>query len=363
MDLRNTPLFEEHISLGARMAPFGGWNMPIQYAGIVAEHLWTRQNASLFDICHMGEFTIGADAERSGLEGIVTMRLFSMSVGDCRYGFILNEAGGILDDLVVYRTGDDEWMVVVNAATTEKDAVHFRMNLAGGTEFRNVSGELGKLDLQGPLSGAVMIEIAGPGISGLEYYKFGVFRVLGEEIIISRTGYTGELGYELYVPNDRARELWDLILKNDLVRPAGLGARDTLRLEMGYPLYGQDIDSETTPFEAGLGKFADLAKDFIGREALVEADKKGPAKNLVCFKADSRRSPRHGYKIFAGGREVGVVTSGSYAPSLECGIGMGYAGEALKAGADIVVGDGSVGITAKVTNRPFYKDGTAKKGR
>ena len=361
MELRGTPLLNEHTSLGARMAPFGGWNMPIQYAGIIAEHLWTRRNASLFDICHMGEFLIRGEAEKSGLEGIVTFRLSSMFVGSCRYGFILNESGGILDDLVIYRINNEEWMAVVNAATTEGDAAHFRTNLSGGVVFNDLSGKLGKLDLQGPLSGAVMKDIAGPKIEGLRYYNFGKFNVLGEDVIISRTGYTGELGYEIYISNEKVRKLWGLILRDNRVKPAGLGARDTLRLEMGYPLYGQDIDSNTTPFEAGLGKFAELTKEFIGRDALVKADKEGRARRFVCFKADSRRSPRHGHKIFVDGKESGLVTSGSYAPSLECGIGMGYVGENLKPGVDIIVGDGSVGIKVEVTNKPFYKNGTVKK--
>lgn len=359
--LHNTPLYEEHTRLGARMAPFGGWNMPIQYDGIIAEHLWTRRSASLFDICHMGEFLIKGEADRSGLDGIITSDISSLAVGSCRYGFMLNESGGILDDLVVYKSDGDEWMIVVNAATAERDAVHFRMNLSGGTEFRNISSELGKLDLQGPLSGAVLKSIAGEEVEALRYYTFGVFKVLGEDIIISRTGYTGELGYELYISNDKVKSLWELILKDKRVKPAGLGARDTLRLEMGYPLYGQDIDTKTTPFEAGLGKFVEFKKEFIGRDALIKANSEGLDKRLVCFKTDSRRSPRHGYKISVSGKEVGVVTSGSYSPSLECGIGMGYAEEEQKMGSDIVIGDGSIEIKAEVMARPFMKNTSLKR--
>ncbi len=359
--LKTTPLLEEHRSLGAKLAPFGGWLMPIQYAGIITEHCWCRDEASLFDICHMGEFMIHGDPHDIGLENIITADLSSMAFGECHYGFMLDESGGIIDDVIIYRIKKDEWMLVVNAATTPGDEAHLRANLRSSARMENVSSQLGKLDLQGPLSRDVLKKIAGNRIEKLDYYTFGYFPVMGENIIISRTGYTGELGYELYMPNDKVALLWKKILQYEKVRPAGLGARDTLRLEMGYPLYGQDIDRNVTPFEAGLGAFVHMEKDFIGKSALIKKRDDGIRKKLTCFVTDSRRAPRHNYKIRVGSKEVGVVTSGSFAPSLACGIGMGYIeAQDDKIGSAITIKEGDIEISATITRRPFYKKGTAK---
>ena len=355
-----TPLIEEHRSLGARLAPFGGWMMPIQYSGIIEEHLWTRKHAGLFDICHMGEFLIEADLSKSNLESLITIDLKGMSVSSCRYAFLLNEEGGIIDDLLIYRIGATRWMAVVNAATTPGDESHMRKHLTGFTRFENVSASLGKLDLQGPEAGLVLRPLAGADIEKLRYYNFGHFTVLGEKIIISRTGYTGELGYELYMPNETIALLWKKILEDGRVRPVGLGARDTLRLEMGYSLYGQDIDVETSPLEAGLERFVDWNKDFIGKEALLKQKKEGLSRRMIYFMADSRRSPRHNYRIFHNAKDAGTVTSGSFSPSLGCGIGMGYVSSALAPGEQILLSEGAVSIFAKVVDKPFYKNGSAK---
>lgn len=359
MDLKKTPLIGEHERLGAKLAPFGGWLMPIQYSGIIAEHQWTRNAVSLFDICHMGEFMICADASKSGFDGIVTFDLTALKIGACKYGFMLNDAGGILDDLIVYRIADNRWMVVVNAATIESDEAHFRKHLSPGTDFKNVSSELGKLDLQGPFSLDVLKGLVGPEVAALSYYAFGYFDLLGEKAIISRTGYTGELGYELYISSGKVGELWSKLLTDTRVKPAGLGARDTLRLEMAYPLYGQDLTADTTPLEADKGKFVDMGKDFIGKAALSKKSK--PAKKLINFTADSRRAPRHNYRIFSGSKNIGIVTSGSFSPSLSCGIGMGYADSACVPGDRIVLKEGDIEIPATITKGPFYKKGTAKK--
>lgn len=359
MVLKKTPLTDEHQRLGAKLAPFGGWLMPIQYSGIIAEHAWTRAEASIFDICHMGEFTIRADALASALDRIVTFDLATLKVGSCRYGFMLNDAGGIMDDLIVYRIADSHWMVVVNAATIDSDEAHFRKHLSPGTDFKNVSSALGKLDLQGPRSLDVLKSLVGPGAADLGYYTFGYFSILGEKIIISRTGYTGELGYELYISADKVKELWNKLLTDARVKPAGLGARDTLRLEMAYPLYGQDLTADTTPLEAGKGKFVNMKKDFIGKAAL--SNKSKPARRLINFTALSRRAPRHNYRIFSGGKDVGIVTSGSFSPSLSCGIGMGYADLTCVSGSRIMLKASDIEIPATVTEGPFYKKGTAKK--
>ena len=352
--LKKTPLCETHVSMGAKMAPFGGWLMPIQYDGILAEHAHTRNEVSVFDICHMGEFLIEADPVSSGLDRVVTQTIVSMPIGSCRYGFILNEIGGILDDLIVYRMKDKSWMIVVNAATIASDEKHFLKNMTGKYSFKNVSDETGKLDVQGPKSKEILLSIFGDGINSLKYYTFKEFLLWGERCIVSRTGYTGELGYEIYIPASRVVELWNLLLKDKRVKPVGLGARDTLRLEIGYPLYGHDLDAMHTPLEASFDRFVDLTKDFIGKSALLEEKKNGLKENLISFKSETRRSPRNGFGIFLEGRRIGTVTSGSFSPSLSVGIGMGYVSEKLEIGAQITVKEGAVEIPATIVKKPFY---------
>jgi aminomethyltransferase len=360
-NLKFTPLIEEHKKLGAKIAPFGGWSMPIQYEGIIAEHNWTRKHASLFDICHMGEFLLAGDLERSGLDNVVTQKLDDMPIGGCRYGFMLNDSGGVIDDLIVYKLGSESWMLVVNAATTEKDLNHLTKHLSKESTIKNISEETAKLDLQGPLSEMVLEGLIGKSIAKLSYYTFSRFNILGEMNTISRTGYTGELGYELYISKDMAKNLWNTILKDERVRPAGLGARDTLRLEMAYPLYGQDIDENITPVEAALERFVDYDKDFIGKGALLKKKTGGPYKKMTAFAADSRRAPRHNYKILSGGKEIGFVTSGSFSPSLSCGIGMGYIEKSLaKSGSVITISGGGSEIEVKIIDKPFYKHGSAR---
>lgn len=361
MDLKKTALYQEHEKLHAKLAPFGGWLMPIQYDGIIAEHNWTRKNASLFDICHMGEFKVYGDADKSGLDRVVTNPLKKMSDGDCRYGFMLSENGGIIDDVIVYKIKNDEWMVVVNAATIDKDAEHIKRHLTKGAKFENISDKTAKLDLQGPLSGDVLKDFIGVDIQLLKYYRFDKFNILGEQNIISRTGYTGEMGYEIYASMEKVVELWNKLLSDKRVKAAGLGARDTLRLEMCYPLYGQDITDNESPIEAGFEKIIHFDKDFIGKDALMKT-KKFFTRKLICFATDSRRSPRHNYSIFSDNKEVGMVTSGSFSPSMECGIGMGYVEPKYSGyGKEIVIKSENVEIKAKITDRPFYKQGTARK--
>ena len=336
--------------------------MPIQYAGIIAEHTWTRQNASLFDICHMGEFIVSGHPDKSNLNSLTTINISNMQCGTCRYGSMLNEKGGIIDDLIIYRIKPEKWMLVVNAARIEIDEAHITTHLSSDSKFENVSSRLGKLDFQGPVSRDILKQLMGSKVAVLKYYAFDSFMILGEENIISRTGYTGELGYELYLSNEKITNLWNLLLKDPRVKPAGLGARDTLRLEMGYTLYGQDITEQTTPLESGLEKFVDFNKDFIGREALLDIKKKGVTKKLVYFITDSRRSPRHNYKIFNGNKEIGVVTSGSFTPSMSCSIGAGY----VDAGCDtldskIIIRQDTIEINATITSKPFYKQGTVRK--
>jgi aminomethyltransferase len=360
-NLLTTPLIDKHRGLGAKLAPFGGWLMPIQYSGIIEEHNWTRKSCGLFDICHMGEFEIEADLGKSNLEELFTISLKAMPQGACRYGFMLDEMGRIVDDLVIYRLGQSRWMMVVNAATIPSDEAHLRRHLNSEAKVDNVSSALGKLDLQGPQSKAVLADLMGSD-PVLKYYAFGYFKVLGEEIIISRTGYTGELGYELYMPNDKISALWDKLLEDKRVRPIGLGERDTLRLEMGYSLYGQDIEATTSPLEAGLGGFIDWDKDFIGKDALLRQRREGVQRSAVYFMAESRRSARHNYRIYHNGVDLGYVTSGSFSPSLGKGIGIGYVLKCLSSGEKISLNEGRITIPAQVVDKPFYKTGTARIG-
>jgi len=361
-ELKTTPLIKVHRSLGAKLAPFGGWLMPIQYTGIIAEHNWTRYSCSLFDICHMGEFIIYGKSDKSNLEKIITVNLTKMPVNSCRYGFMLQDNGGIVDDVIIYKLREDKWMIVVNAANIDTDEAHLRNYLSKECKLENVSDRLGKLDLQGRFSRSILKEIAGNNIIKLKYYAFDYFMFLGEKSIISRTGYTGELGYELYLSSKNIESLWNLLLKNDKVRAAGLGARNTLRLEMCLPLYGQDIDRDTTPKEAGLEKFVDFNKDFIGKNALVKKKKEGKVgRQLAYFITDSRRAPRSGYKIYSQGKNVGIVTSGSFSPSLLYGIGMGYIELSYnQIGNRITLKESNIEIEAKIVNKPFYRNGSLK---
>ena len=362
MDIKKTPLFEEHKKLEAKFGPFGGWDMPISYSGIIQEHNWTRKSACIFDICHMGEFIISGPKAAEALNKIVTMNVEEIPLKSCKYGFMLNETGGVIDDLIVYKIEADKFMMVVNAATTDKDLENLKKHLPESISLENISDNIAKIDLQGPLSREIIQDVLSVDVSSLEYYTFSSYNFLGQENIISRTGYTGELGFEIYVEVDKAVELWGKLLSDERVKPAGLGARDTLRLEMSYPLYGHELDDNTGPLEAGLKMFVDLEKDFIAKDMLLKSQQEGLKKRLVCFKVNSRRAPRNGYKILKDNNEIGAVTSGSFSPSLGYGIGMGYITPEYKdAGTQIKLTDSKVQLEAEIIKRPFYKDGSLKK--
>jgi aminomethyltransferase len=355
-----TPINSRHRDLKALMAPFGGWDMPIQYEGIIAEHAWCRQKAALFDICHMGEFIFQGEFEAGGLEDIFTFSVKTIPLGRSRYGFLLNERGGIIDDLIVFRISEDKVMIVVNAATAVNDFAVISQRLKGGI-FTNITDATGKLDIQGPLSRDVMVAAFGEQVAAIPYFKFITMNILGVEAIVSRTGYTGELGYEIFIPAEKVCLLWDLLLKDERVKPAGLGARDVLRLEVGYSLYGSDIDEQTTPLEAGLESFVNFDKSFIGKEALLRQKGEGVKRQKVAFQVSSRRSPRHHYEIFAGDRPVGNVTSGVFSPMLGCGIGIGFASaDEYPVGFRFTVQHERVSMDAEVCDLPFYRGGSLR---
>ena len=358
-NLKNTPLYQKHLELGAKMVPFSGWNMPLQYTGIIEEHMHTRTRAGLFDICHMGEFTLKGSVSGKDLERLVTCRIDDMPVGKCRYGFLLKEDGGIIDDLIVFKMAPYEYMLVVNAGTVEKDKAWIKGHVSPGTVFEDVTAELAKLDLQGPLSGKILASLIGEDtVRDIKRYRFIHHDINGVRTIVSRTGYTGELGYELFLPVSAAGALWDALLGFGDVKPIGLGARDTLRLEMGYSLYGSDIDEAHNPFEANLGKFVHMEKDFIGRSALDRRGKKGPSRLLAGFICESRRSARSHFSVMAEGRKVGEVTSGTFSPCLEKGIGLAYIETgSVKEGGEIMLTDGKAEVRAFIKKIPMYEKG------
>jgi aminomethyltransferase len=363
-DLLRTPLYSEHLRLKAGMAEFGGWEMPIQYTGIIAEYNACRRSAALFDICHMGEFYFRGDIEKSGIENSVCTSISKIPVGRCRYSLMLSDSGTILDDLIVYRLSADELMIVVNAGTKDSDYSHIKNFLSMSAVFKDISLKTAKLDLQGPLSrDALAALIPSGGIENLKYYSFSKFDLgKGSSALISRTGYTGELGFEIYIDSNMAADIWERLLSDKRVQPAGLGARDILRLEAGYCLYGHDIGEWTDPIEAGLGSFVDYTKDFMGKGALIARRDAGAQKLKIAFTAGSRRTARQGYEIYSGNSRIGSVTSGVFSPSLSKGIGLGYVLPGYtKTGEKLAIRHENIEIEAEVSELPFYKNGSLKK--
>ncbi|MDO5536105.1 MAG: glycine cleavage system aminomethyltransferase GcvT [Desulfovibrionaceae bacterium] len=353
-DILSTPLTAWHEAHGAKMAPFAGWNMPIQYEGILAEHKHTRESASVFDICHMGEFLISGPGAQEALMKAVSHSLANLAEGRCRYGFILNEQGGVLDDCIIYHLGPDYFMVVVNAACCEQDFNVLKSRLAG-LKVEDISERTAKIDLQGPKAVEVMEDFLGEDLHDLGYFAFRYTTWQGSKMMVSRTGYTGELGYELYIDASRAVDLWEGLLGDARVRPAGLGARDTLRMESGLALYGHELDTEHTPVEAGMGIMMKSEADYVGRAGLAAVREK-----LLPLELDGRRAPRHGDSIELDGKVVGRVTSGTFAPSLNRAIAFAWVkAEAADAGSYEVVTP-RARLAAKTVSLPFYKQGTAR---
>ncbi len=354
--LKYTPLYKEHLNLNARIGPFAGWNMPITYASIIEEHLHTRSKAGLFDICHMGEFLLKGKTASLDIDYLLTPRTDNMHIGRCRYGFLLNREGKIMDDLIVFKVDEDKFMFVVNAACIEKDKEWIKSHISDETEFEDLSEKTAKLDLQGPLSKDILSFYTDVMLDKIDKYHFLKGRVCGVEALVSRTGYTGELGYELYFSVKEAVNIWRAFLKNKDVRPIGLGARDTLRLEMGYPLYGHDIDEQHTPLEANLEKFVYMEKEFIGKDALVKQKSTGIKNIHTGFICDGRRSPRQDFAVLSEGEIVGEVTSGSFSPCLKKAIGLCYINtDIAREGNKIIITDGKISIEATVKNPPFVK--------
>jgi aminomethyltransferase len=357
---QRTPLHEVHVALGAKMVPFGGFEMPVQYpTGITAEHKSVRESVGLFDVSHMGEFIVRGPQAIDFINYVTTNDVASLSVGQAQYSTILNESGTIVDDCLVYRL-PDHLMMVVNAANKDKDLAHIsayrdRFNCS----IEDVSDRVALLALQGPHAQEVMARYTDVNLDGIAYYHFQLATVAGiPDVILSRTGYTGEDGFELYFDSSRAVEMWNALMRDGDVAPAGLGARDTLRLEMGMALYGNDIDDTTTPYEAGLGWLVKLKKgDFVGKAALERQKAAGLSRKLIGFTMPDRAFPRHGYAVTCAGAPSGEVRSGTMSPTLGVAIGTAYLPLGLaKEGTEFEVEIRGRRLPAVVQKMPFYKN-------
>ena len=361
--LKRTPLYDEHRALGGRLVEFSGWEMPVQYSGILEEHRAVRERAGLFDVCHMGEFSVEGPGALDFLQGLVPNNVARLADGQALYTQLCNEQGGTLDDLLIYRRGDERYMAVVNAGTTESDWAWFTQRAAGRSDvtLANISDETGLVALQGPRARDILRPLTDTDLDAINYYHFVEGTVAGISCLISRTGYTGEDGFELYCAAGDVVALWRAVLEAGTPQgllPAGLGARDTLRLEAGYCLYGHELNEQITPLEAGLGWSVKLEKghDFIGREALLAEKQQGLPRKLVGIELRDRGIPRAEYAILRDGKAIGALTSGTMGPTVGKAIGMGYVpSEDAAPGTEIAIDIRGKAVPAVIVALPFYK--------
>ena len=372
-----TSLYNDHVALGARMVPFAGWEMPLVYRGIISEHLLTRTQASVFDICHMGEFEIKGATAEADLERLMTLGVTKLKPGACAYGYLLAEDGGVRDDVICFRLGVDRFWLVVNAGTLAGDRDWIRAHLSPRTTFTDLSPAMAKLDIQGPCARAGAEAAFGQALPSLGYFHFQEVTIQDTPCLLSRTGYTGEFGYELYVPANEVPRFWNLLLKSGQILPAGLGARDTLRVEMGYPLYGHELRREWRPptslrygasghlaadvAGASRGRFMDMTKSFIGREAVRRELETGAFRVLVGLLLEGRMAGRAGDPVMKDGVGVGEVTSGLFAPSLNVAVALAYVDQAVsRPGEALAITVRGKSLNARVEALPLYKKGTVR---
>ena len=375
MSLKLTPLHSAHQKLGGKLIEFGGWEMPVQYSSIVDEHLCVRRAAGIFDICHMGEVLVTGPGAEGLLNETLTNDVRRLAVGDGQYSQMCTESGGTVDDLYVYRIAPMEYLLIINASRIDVDVAWLQERICGsqhrsGVIFEDASGRLGAVAIQGPrvasfidllFTGPSLAGAAVDGASALKKNQIGAWDRAGQRIWVARTGYTGEDGFEVVAPASIIEEIWTSTLAaghSACIQPIGLGARDTLRTEVCYPLYGHELDENTSPIEAGLGYFVSFDKgDFVGRTALLDQKTNGVKKKSAAFKmAEKSAPPRPGYAIFAGGEKVGDVASGTQSPSLSAGIGMGYVPPAIAVpGTKIEIEVRGRRFSAEIVKKPIYR--------
>lgn len=358
--MKTTPLYEKHVELKGKIIDFGGWALPVEYSGILLEHEAVRTKAGLFDVSHMGEITVkGEDAEKY-LQLVVTNDISVLANNQIAYTTMCYPDGGIVDDLLVYKNNTEDYLLVVNASNSDKDYEWLQNHVFGNVEVKNVSLEYAQLALQGPVAQTILQKLVKEDLNDIEFYHFkNNVNVGGIDTLVSRTGYTGEDGFELYFASDDGPKMWDLLLeigKDDGLIPAGLGARDTLRFEAALPLYGHEIEKDITPLEAGLGFCVKVAKnDFIGKDALVLQKSEGLKRKVVGFEMVDRGIPRSHYEVYADGKIIGYVTTGSFSPTLKKNIGLALIDVAYtKEETEIEISIRNKNLKAKVIKKPFY---------
>ncbi|VXB02536.1 glycine cleavage system aminomethyltransferase GcvT [Maribacter litoralis] len=360
--MKNTALTTTHESLGAKMVPFAGYNMPVSYEGVNAEHETVRNGVGVFDVSHMGEFLISGANALDLIQKVTSNDASKLTIGRAQYSCLPNENGGIVDDLIVYKIKEEQYLLVVNASNIEKDWNHISSyNTDFNADMRNISEGYSLLAIQGPKAVEAMQTLTSVNLAEIKFYHFEVADFAGiENVIISATGYTGSGGFEIYCKNEEVKQIWDKVFEAGAdfgIKPIGLAARDTLRLEMGYCLYGNDINDSTSPIEAGLGWITKFTKDFVNSEALQKEKQHGPERKLVAFELDERGIPRQGYDIVDGnGKTIGEVTSGTMSPSMGTGIGLGYVPTIFTdIGSKINIQIRKKAIPATIVKLPFYK--------
>lgn len=360
--MKNTALTHVHEQLGAKMVPFAGYNMPVQYEGVNAEHETVRTGVGVFDVSHMGEFLIDGPKALDLIQKVTSNDASKLVIGKAQYSCLPNETGGIVDDLIVYKIKEEQYLLVVNASNIEKDWNHIsKYNQEFGANMRNISDDYSLLAIQGPKAAEAMQSLTSVDLKSIPFYGFEVGPFAGiEHVIISATGYTGSGGFEIYCKNSEVEQIWTKVFEAGAaygIKPIGLAARDTLRLEMGYCLYGNDINDSTSPLEAGLGWITKFTKDFVNSDALAKQKEDGVKRKLIAFELVEKGIPRHDYIIVdPQGSEIGIVTSGTMSPSTKKAIGLGYVTTPFAAeGSDIAVQIRNKNIAAKVVKLPFFK--------
>ena len=358
--MNKTALYDKHVSLGAKMVPFAGFEMPVQYSGVTQEHIAVREKVGIFDVSHMGQFFIEGATAKDLLQFVTTNNVDTLENGKAQYTCLPNGNGGIVDDLIVYKMNDEKYFVVVNASNIEKDWNHIsKYNEKFGAKMTNSSDEMSLLAIQGPKAVETLQKLTETNLSEIPYYHFTVGKIAGiDDVIISNTGYTGSGGFEIYFKNEDAEKLWDSIIaagEEFGIIPCGLASRDTLRLEKGFCLYGNDIDDTTSPLEAGLGWITKFDKDFVDKERFAQQKADGITRKLVGFEMQERAIPRHDYLVVdVAGNEIGKVTSGTMSPLKNVGIGLAYvAKDHFKIDSEIYIQIRNKNVLAKVVKLPF----------